>query len=254
MRYLMMLLILILGAACAIETSQGNEEAMRLETNKKGWSASGTLTKGQPLKVIELQADFSTQETTNYTAQFKLTGNLIRAKTSAEITWSVEGNQIRRKISVADGTSIQGAGQAVKIKVYDESTLNLAPLGGLINYEASVSVVPGTRGSTTNPPILDTIARQTIAAAGQTSFPVPGDAGVTSVLVLVSGGPAAAVPIAVGDICVSQLSTPPLIDLADYDPLIVQSWIPLIPGCNEIVVTNNNAAPVNVKVIWGIDG
>jgi len=34
----------------------------------------------------------------------------------------------------------------------------------------------------------------------------------------------------------------------------VEIRIPLIPGCNEIVVTNNNAAPVNVKVIWGIDG
>ena len=248
MRYLMMLLILILGAACTVETSQGNEDAMRLETNKKGWSASGTLThRGQ--KEVSCQADFY-ENPGNYTAQFKVSGDLRNKKVIAEITWSVEGNQNRRIVSVADGTSVQGAGQGVSIKIRDASTQNLSP-GWDTDYIASVTIVKGSRGSTANPPTFDAGDPVVIADANLATVQVPQNAGIISVGVLLATG-IPGTPIAENSVMVIQMDAGGNMQ-SRYDPRQF-FWVPLFPGVDHLNIVNNSGADCIASVIFGVEG
>jgi hypothetical protein len=262
MKYLLLILVLMFGAACTIE--QTNEEEKeddmgrfgelddglgRLERHnkKEGWSASRTLTHKDLLKEVSLQVDFPTSK--NYTAQFRLMGDLRNKKTQAEITWTVEGNQIRRVITVADGVSIQGSGQNVAIKIKDVSTANLIP-GSSADYTALVVVAPGTRGSTSNPPTLAG-GFFIVADANTQDVATPSDSGVISVAVTLGTG-IPGTPIAQNSVMIAQLDSGGNV-LARYDPRNY-FWVPLHPGCSKITIINNSGAPITTSVEWGIDG
>lgn len=261
MKYLILILVLMFGAACTVEqTSEGKEDDMgrfgelddglgRLERHnkKEGWSASRTLHHSDPLTEVSLQVDFNSAK--NYTAQFRLTGDLRNKKAQAEITWTVEGTQIRRVISVADGVSIQGSGQNVTIKIKDVSTAALIP-GETPDYTALVVVTPGTRGSTSNPPTLSG-GFFVVADANTQDVTAPVDSGVISVAVTLGTG-IPGTPIAQNSVMVAQIDSGGNV-LARYDPRNY-FWVPLHPGCAKITIINNSGAAIVTSVEWGIDG
>lgn len=244
---LVMVLTTILGAGCTFENSNGDVD---MDDSKKiGWSASGKLEQLNTLREVSLQANFLANPR-NYTAQFKLSGDLKRKKVQAEITWSVEGNSIRRVVTVSDGTSVQGTGQGVNIKVRDISTLAIAA-GTDPEYIASIQVVPGTRGSTSNPPTLDTMLATLIAANSFLDVPVPTDAGVISVAVTVASPIAAVIPDQ--QVQVQQIDSTSGIQ-NNYDPR-QYFWVPLTPSVTIIRIYNFSLLnAIYAKAVFGIDG
>lgn len=255
MKYLILILVLMFGAACTVEqTNEGKEDDMgygeledglgRLFKKYRGWSASGTLTQAGH-KEVSLQADFPVA--TDYTAQFKISGDLRFKQAIAEITWSVEGNAVRRRISVADGVSIQGAGQAISIKIRDDSS---AVVPGIpTDYTVSVQVVPGTRGSTSNPPTLKGDAHILVGASAL-NLNIPQDSGIISVAVLVEN--TAHNPIPDQAISVRQQDSAGL-DVALYDPR-QYFWVPLQGSATVLRLENNTADTLIFTVIYGVDG
>lgn len=249
MRYLFAMLCLYFVAACTLEQTQEEKEAdmIGITENKIGWSASGTLTHKNELNTVSLQANFS--DAKNYTAQFKVTGDLRNKQAVAEITWSVEGNFIRRLVSVADGVSVQGAGQAISIKIRDVSSFPLIP-GSSADYLVTVSVVPGTRGSTSNPPTYNG-GYYIVADANTKDVAVPDNAGVISVAALIGTG-IPGTPIAENSVMIAQMDSGGNV-LARYDPREF-FWAPLLPGCSKVTVINTSGADITLTVIFGIDG
>ncbi len=247
-------IVLMFVLACTTNTTEGDYDMSGFGlpgapgNRKQGWSASGTLIQKNALKNVTLQADFPAAE--NYTAQFKLSGNLLSKRVEAKVTWSVEGNSVSRIISVADGVSIQGTGQGVRIIAYDAS-LNTPGPGDVTDYQVSIQVVPGTRGSTSNPPILDRYQGGFIAPAGTATFAVPDDAGIISVAVPVGEFAGGAIP----DQAIQVRQEDGTGSLwTQYDPR-QYFWMPVLPGVTSIVINNRSVTEtIYAKPIFGIDG
>lgn len=218
---------------------------------KKAWSASGRMIANRSVQAgVSLQCEFH-DSPTNYTAQFKLFGNLEGKQAEAELTWSVEGNQIRRLISIADGTSIQGTGQNVSIKIRDVSPNALAP--EIEEYTASVNVVRGTRGSTSNPPYYKPNPAYAVAGAGGTqNVAVPVNAGVLSVRATCGLYSAGVGPIPAMAVRISQIDNAG--NVQSITDALNDSWTPLGPGTVRILIENFFATQVAVGIYFGIDG
>jgi hypothetical protein len=229
---------------------------------KNGWSVARNMVTGDKALIASLQADFK-QKPGIYTAQFTIStidktappippGKFFAPiQAIAEIDWAVEGNTITRKISVANGASISGPGQAVRITIKDVSYISDSDFVLGQKYFVAATLTPGLR-ATAFPPIL-TIENKatTILPGGTASFPVPDNAGVTSVLVTVISSVGLAIPEQ--GVQVTQDGNF-FTATAQYDPRAYE-FVPLIPGTAKISVNNLTAAnDMAVFVVWGIDG
>jgi hypothetical protein len=156
----------------------GKEPHYRLpvaNTPLQGWQANGLLKTGNPVGAVQLQAQFNQQMQT-HTIQFNgadnnLTGPVNALRTEAEIIWNVEGQPIRRVVSVLDGMAISGVAQGVWVNVRDVTPPNGV---GEITYQVGLTVAPGVRGNTGQPP---TLRLQSDAASGDSTNLAPGATG-----------------------------------------------------------------------------
>jgi hypothetical protein len=249
MNYLKILFLsLILGLSGCLSETETEDNIMPNLSNKKAWSTSGNLISGagDSGNGVSLQANFI-DEPGNYTVQFGIQAPDISSgparviKAVAEITWSVEGNDVRRLVDCVNGMSVTGTAQAVKVRVFDNSVG-----GAALEYQISIQVIKGTRPSVAHPPFLSGQPRA-IADADQLLIPIPQNAGVTSVMVLVG---ALAVPVPPG-VTISHESAVTL--LAIYEARDYQ-WVPIAAGANSIFVANGSGVGISATPIWGIDG
>lgn len=249
---------------------------MAYKGNKTGWSANGTLTTPPapnvvPDGAVQLQIDFGEKNAEYYTLEFNLldlqnrndpAGNSIMLRAKAEVNWSVEGNFIRRLIHVSSGTSISGLGQGVSIRITDDS--ENPDSDPVVTYPVSVQVSRGTRPTMggTQPPLyvprpplptdndpVNRLPPYTLAATDSMEIPVPADAGVNSLLLMVHSNANALSP---EDVVVQQQGTG--IQLAIGDLNVCNKFVPLVPGCNVIRVDNDHSDPIVITPIWGVEG
>jgi hypothetical protein len=203
-----------------------------------------------------------------YTAQFSvipLSPAVQTIRCVAVLNWVLEGNQVQRVFDIGNGISISGAGSGIILGVQDQ-TATLPTVTGTngAQYQIAVTLVKGTRaqfqipliqpgGIVTAPSGLLIIGPVTIPAGLSVNWPVPQNAGVIGVKVSARNGTTATTrPIFV---VASQFNvvggTVYYQWLPDADP----SFIPLVPGCNNVNVANNAIADsVNVSLDWAIDG
>ena len=246
-------------------TGEGNE------TNDKplGWSQSGKLTSNDDSGIVSLQAVFP--ESGDYTVQISLADNTqgvvagqpSSVQAEALITWSVEGNNVRRRVTVVNGLTVQGTAQAVYVSVKDKS------IGGFatpITYTVNIQVVPGTRASVQQPPTLisqrvfvgavdtqnPTGYHYFVGPASSVNIPVPLDAGIISVFVTAFPNPVTVIPQNNAQV---QHNGGAGIQ-KNYDPNVLDGWVPLLPGTSNITLFNNFAAATSIDftVTFGIDG
>lgn len=234
-----------------------------------GWSQRGLLKANSSAVIgVQLQVDFSGQMQT-HTIQFDGfdnnldVGNGPDARTAvaeAEILWSVEGNTIRRLVSVLDGQSVSGAAQAVAINIRDV-TLN----GNAVEYSVGMSVVPGLRASTEQPPTLRINGINSavpgvpiqfgtgLVPAGSMTWTVPANCGAISAMIS-SAVVGVAANLDDSDLLIAfSVSNTQIIKRLDARGSNL--WIPLFSGTRTITVTNNSAAKtIHVSCTLGIDG
>ena len=229
---------------------------------KVGWSTSGKLITGNALRQVTLQADFPRAET--YSLEFnKFSNNLnsdfpIRAE--ALITWSVEGNSVSRRISIANGTTIQGVAQAVKVVIND---VTVAASPGPIEYDVSVQVTPGSRGTNRFPPFLSPTNgfNSIVLATPSVRVPIPQDAGAILFLLealgIGPGGPFDFRALLPNTLFVIQEQNLVQIAFAEYPG--PSQTIPIVPGADSILISGNFAADplltrIQTTLLFGIDG
>ncbi len=251
---------------------------MAYKGNKTGWSANGTLTTPAgpntpaPADAVHLQIDFGERAAEYYTLEFNLldlqsandiAGNNLLLRAKAEVNWSVEGNFIRRLVHVSSGASISGLGQSVSIKITDDS--ENPDSDPQVTYPVSVQVSRGTRptlGGTQPPlyvprPFLETSNDSTfrqppyfLVAGDSILMPVPADAGINSVYLMVN--PDSGTPVDPTDVVVQQQGTGIIIASGNLNDCY--QFMPLVPGCNVVQVVNNHSTPIRVTPIWGVEG
>jgi len=183
----------------------------------------------------------------------------------AYINWVTSGVTNPRVVTVGDGTSVSGSGSGVSISLQDVSTSPVDPTQA--EYEVTIIIVPGTRGSTSSPPILvplpseltvtGTASITTVGwylpatGAGTIEVDVPEGAGVQSYYLILGLDTASDVPAKVVVTAQDVASSV----LAQYNALGNNGFVPVIPQTNLITLTNEGAADaVGLRLIWGIDG
>lgn len=222
----------------------------------RGWSAAGNLAFLKPDKKVSLQCQFD--EPASFTIAFSVnyprSGIDEPCMAEAEIEWSVAGNSVKRTITVSDGAVVTGVGEAVIVRMFDASPIGDSLTGGFgTEYGASVQVARGTRGSFTNPPILQRLTtdyQSTVNAGLSRTFPVPENAGVVGFKFLFGDSTGAA--ITDQEIRASQLD-PNSNEISRCDPRD-HEWVPLAPGAVNVEFTNVSADPLFVFIYWAIDG
>lgn len=245
----------------ASEGSSDMASHQTIGSKKQGWSASGKLLSGDRSRKVNLQADFPTPE--SYVVEFyvkaraSLTAPSVYsfpARTKALITWSVEGNSVSRIVDVANGVSVQGVGQAVRVVMYDDSQT-----GGVIDgeYEVSMQVAPGSRGTDAIPPTYTSIETPasgspqfTVAPGAQRLITIPQNAGVKSYGVFLGIDP-------ITDwVVVGQLKDLNILSLQVVQVEQSGLFFPLVAGADSIVVSAplSNTGDALTTIVFGIDG
>lgn len=283
-RYAMMSAVMVVGCSYNLETPKevieektmvpfddmAGDYAPSINDKKKGWQNFGKLHTGNTLKEVALQADFP--DAWSYVLEFSKgndpNGNTA-TKAEAFIKWSVEGGFVTRRVSVGNGVTVQGVAQGVKVTINDvTASFGAIPPGVDTDYDVSVQVTRGSRGTNSLPPTLS-------QAAGLINIPKPGgapfrgsqqvnipaDAGVTSAFLRLAvfnaaGDTSYAIPQ--GSVVIQQLQGPGIFIPYYYNDN--SSFIPIIPGTTALLIIVNYAlldvAAVGCsgEVIWGIDG
>lgn len=237
---------------------------------RTGWQQSGTLTVGGGTSVT-MQTDFGDADT--FTVGFLQpyaqtgTGDDIGMRAEALIMWNVEGSYKPVRVSLVGGMSVTAAARGVKIIMTDATPQDAAndqpyaPLG--TQYQVSALVAKGSRGSSQNPPyyIPKSLATALVVPNGNTAaINVPTDAGIQSLLVLVTNSDDSAA--AAGDCTVLQYAGSKLNPsvstqaISRFDPHAVSAaWIPIVPGCTVLKFKNNTASKTQeINVFLGVDG
>lgn len=250
-----------------------NKNADRIPVKNKptvGWKNRGTLIANGNLSTsVAMTIDLSDQIQT-HTVQFDGFNNdlnigalpSITAVAQAEVLWSVGGVEIRRLVSVIDGLSISGAAQAVTVNIRDV-TLNNINLPAA-TYSVGMTVVPGLRANTGQPPILRVNGTNEAgtefqffggAAPGERcDWIVPSNAGVNSFFVIARLTGAAGADMADTDLSI-ELDSINTGDMMRFDASSRNLWLPIFGGVRRIRVVNNHATrSMNLCVILGIDG
>jgi hypothetical protein len=239
---------------------------MHRNSRSGGWSTSGKIVASNVNNTeVKLQADFAERGPDgqnipgsgagkNYTVQFNIRrlsgGNDDSPPIQAEavIQWTVEGNFVTRRVSVSNGTSVTGTGQACKVVVTDKSQTNngVTP----ITYEVDIQITPGTRGSYSQPPCwvpTNPPGDFNIANGGALVIQLPDDLGAISAATTVFSGAA----IADGTTQVLMMAGNNI--LKTYDAK-TPGFVPMAPGTNKIVLTNNSGDAALFSLTVGVDG
>ena len=241
-----------------------------------GWSATGLMLNDGKSKAAHLQVNFLATEgrpnpSKNYTVQFSvgptktLAGKLLQAPVfpEAEIIWSVEGNSVRRVVSVVNGMSITGVGEAVSVRVYDNTPQAFA--GGGFTYQVDITVAPGSRASTQQPPTLS--YNTSLGLALTDTFPeqtidIPQNAGIINYFLQWEAYvQATSQPIALtsADLAVIELAS--AFNVKRYSVVDLKgNWIPLAPGATQLkfkaFLPGGTPTPWEIEIFptFGIDG
>lgn len=239
---------------------------MAILDKKVGWSTSGRLRTGDRLRRVTIQADFPRAET--YVLEFSKNNSAVPSnlpiRAEAIVSWSVEGNWVSRRISIANGTTIQGVAQGVRVAIIDVTAPNAdtgLPLPNGVDYEVSVQVTPGSRGSNKFPPFLVPAENwlRTLSLLSPTlTLPVPQDAGITSLLVEAIGVTAAGI-VAINPgalIMIMEQNLVPITQLIVPGP---SDHFPIMPGTDRVrlsMLTANQPALefIQFTLFFGIDG
>jgi hypothetical protein len=235
-----------------------DDEGLRNATEevKRGWSASGTLRREEPDRIVSLQANFKSAE--QYTLQFSIeypevpagaTGT-TETKAIAEIAWSVAGNTIYRMVTISNGMSISGVGQGVQVRIYDATDPTGDPSSEGWEYKVSVQVSPGVRASDSIPPLFyPRLALKTNVPAGITlPYDVDQKMGAKSVFV----SPQWAVA---GSGTIIMSGNGGAVTIAQYPLVEPGQWLPIAPGTDQILVYNRaGSSALSFTIMYGIDG
>jgi hypothetical protein len=232
---------------------------------------------------VSLQADFSkVTGASSFTVAFNLQPQGIQAGNAfymaeAIIQMTVAGNTIQRRMNIMNGASFSGVAEAVRVIVYDTTPTDPTAYPASIQFPAgqkylvTVTVARGTRPGRIVPPILmpppsnfgaaqNNAPGNVLLNNANMQFVVPTDAGITSMLALVSDESNAFG--SAGDhsnqlLLFFQGGGGPI---AGYYPAQYQSgaWIPVPPGTVVIFglpITGGGAtSTLSVTCYYGIDG
>lgn len=241
-----------------------------------GWSTSGVLGVGdsmvngalavppRPSRRVQLQCSFARQMQT-HTIQFNGPDNDNLAvvgtgvRTQAEILWSVKGNIVRRVVDVLDGAAVSGEAEAVAVNIYDYSNVATA-----LTYQVAVTVTPGVRGNSGQPPTLRPLGTRTsdgvvfpygvnLVPGNVVNFAVPPNVGAISALIQAINN-AGAASLLDPEVIVTCLSPAGNV-LTRYGYNLTGTFQPLPANTATISVQNRHAADtVAVNCVLGIEG
>lgn len=189
-------------------------------------------------------------------------------ETIAIVQWTVAGIKTQRIVSIANGTSISGPGEAVQVQVIDNSS---APGSEGYAYNVSIAVTPGVRAAITppvlywnyppgaelslvgggSPPTPQPFNAAVIAPNTAVSFPLPTNAGITTInLSIRDTTTPAALPVMV----IIQQDPAGTILREDYTNGL-GVYYPIVPGTTTIELQNPSTTDsMIVSVVFGIDG
>lgn len=254
----------LLSISCVDETAStidATSESPTGDDMSLAKSATGQLI-SKSNSVLQLQDDFD-GEAENFTAQFFISelaavggGAVGNITPRAEILWSIGGNTQRRLVSVYNGTAVTGVAEHFNIRVIDDTILT--DISNQTQYNMSVTVARGVRGSTALPPIYQTYISNPILTAfgmfilipGATFvLPIPENAGITSVMVTASQ---VGVLLNGTEFTFSQAT--PFAALKRYNPMDY-GFVPLSSQTTRLLFQNlTPATSIEFSVTWGIDG
>jgi len=287
MRYLILLLTFLFACTNSTDT-EGDDMKPALLKPPAGanrisaqWSVGKKLTT-RAVGGSQKQFGFQTPEllTADYTISFNLLvpPNLTQAQAKiiamadALIASSVDGVTTYRRISLVNGAQITVVAEQISVTVFDRS-MQMVANGQDYEYDVSISVAQGSRSAVQQPPIFIPIpvAPTTgngpgsgLLTPGQTdTWSFPDDCGAISLYLAFGQGIAGAVgDIPDGTIIVEQAylrGSPGTAGttLASYDPSVNKGWVPIVPGVNQIKITQNAAsalAGIQYTLWIGISG
>ncbi len=216
----------------------------------------------------------------SYTVQFStrpvdgtVPDNQNPTVTYATITWAIGGQSIQRIVSVTNGQSVTGVGAGCVVEVMDDTDVLGSVPDPVPNYDVVCTLVPGTRGSSGNPPTYfpNTFIEQpsgggaattmtgsagkltsNLGGNNQAVIDVPKNAGAISVQVTVGSAAIVTYPLPALDVKVAQVDASG-INVKVYTNSDYPSFVPLDPRTTKIVITNNGTvASPEGDAYWGI--
>jgi hypothetical protein len=260
---------LILLSGCTYQALQDQEDDMTMPGIKWQRSAARKLTTQVSNLTPLLQSPLPSDSF--YTAQFSVVpgqlltgiGGIAPYQAIATLNFTQDGVQNQRKVSIFNGQTISGAGKAIDIKIQDFTPATFPGPGILYDVGVIVSVGPRANfgipptliatGTTNAVPPVTATGEVNLPVGGAITYPVPADAGVSSVEV-VQGAILATNPN--GLMLVQHLSAAGAV-LKSYLPSSVggSDFEPLAPGTAAVLVANIDGAKHTVSTLtWGIDG
>ena len=245
----------------------------------KGAGRTKQLTRGQAQQTNILSETFTDERgeprASIYTLQFSrraVDGSVPHDQNPtvayATVTWTIGGVQIQRKISIANGQTITGCGEGCVVAVMDDTDVLPVP-DPFPNYIVSVTLTPGSRGSSGNPPLYfpndfttfpsdtDNIGGGSAGKLGFVGGPVdnkvvigvPNNIGAVSVQVTVGSSDGTATNVRIAQVDASDTNVK-VFNNEDY-----VDFIPLDPRTVDIDITNmSTTTDCYWGIAFGIDG
>jgi hypothetical protein len=192
-------------------------------------------------------------------------GSAASCNCVAAINWVENGQQVQRLVTVGPGTgvSVSGSGTGVQVS-FSDVPIGAHYVGGL-TYQATALLAPGVRAAQSQLPVLQQILPSNAATGnGGATFalapgaftgtiPIPQNAGVRSVWVSAVETNAVGSPIASTVYCTAINPGGDLLNV--WNPNVSIGMVPLPPGATGILIQNNdNINPVQITILWGVDG
>lgn len=202
---------------------------------------------GQPINSLNV----SDLRPATYSIQFQSINNEeFVPLCEATIVWKVDGQSLTRRITVLDGTVITGLCEGVSVSLRDVTNLFYSiPPDPPKEYYIMVTICKNTRPSEANAPVLYTLPQAQINPGNAAIFPVPRGSGVMAYRVLATTHQAETELRTVVARCTGVAPT------FFYFPLLDNSWIPITPGAEQVLVNNESTTrECTAGVIWAIEG
>lgn len=207
----------------------------------------------------KLQCRFS--EVDSYTLQFSISRPAsVNITPVAIVTWSLGGVPYTRKISVFDGASITGVAEHVVCQIIDET--DQGDPSTAANYEVTISVGRGVRGSVAIPPTYQqyytngngtNLGLVKLDPSSSFSLDIPRGAGVSSVMITAAYLGVAGTPGDPENI-IGQVTGFGGAPLKYYNPNL-HGFVPISPQTVQLVLYNNDTAEdLYYNVTFGVDG
>lgn len=238
----------------------------------KGSGRSKQLTRGVATPSVILTENFQDadgqEKASVYTVQFStrpVSGTVPVGQaptlTKATITWTIGGIQIQRIISIANGAAITGVGAGCSVSCHDATVL-LPGVDPNPDYIVSVTLTPGSRGTSSNPPtdyptsyLSNPSGTEVLGfSSGELNFvgsggdtqaviAVPQNAGVVSVQVTIGSVDGTATQATIGLIDLNG------VQLRKYSNQDYPGFVPIDPQTTSIVIANHSSS---AQCFWGL--